>query len=138
MATNVNYCLIFYASYEQTENYCVICIVRKMRNKLIISSFALVLCFSAWSQNRGGLQESDISVYPNPASEFIVVQLDTDSKTTRLELNSMIGNKLVIKPEEIGYGKYKIQVKDLATGYYFLIVKDEAKRFKKAFKFLKR
>ena len=53
------------------------------------------------------------------------------------ELNSMIGNKLIIDPEELGYGKYRISLKDFATGYYFLIVKDEDSRFKKAYKFLK-
>ncbi|MEP1034878.1 T9SS type A sorting domain-containing protein [Ekhidna sp.] len=110
-----------------------------MRNKLIILTFALALSGVALAQ--GGseeLQDAKISIYPNPAVEFIVVQVDGDFDNAEFELNSMIGNKLQIKPEEVGIGKYKIQVKDLATGYYFLIVKDEAKRFKKAYKFLKR
>lgn len=109
-----------------------------MRNKLIILSFACLLGFSSFSQD--GLKDDDqtkISIYPNPAVEFLVVQIDGDIDDPEFELNSMIGNKLTIKPEEVGIGKYKIQVKDLATGYYFLVVKDEEKRFKKAFKFLK-
>ena len=109
-----------------------------MRNKLIIISFALLSSGVTLAQGGSDLsQESRISIYPNPAVEHIIVQLDSDFSNAEFELNSMIGNKLVIKPEEVGINKYKIQVKDLATGYYFLIVKDEDKRFKKAYKFLK-
>ncbi|WP_420577296.1 T9SS type A sorting domain-containing protein [Ekhidna sp.] len=109
-----------------------------MRNKLIILTFALV--FSGVTLAQGGSdfsQESKISIYPNPAVEHIFVQLDSEFSNAEFELNSMIGNKLQIKPEEVGLGKYKIPVKDLATGYYFLIIKDEDRRFKKAYKFLK-
>ncbi|GAB4234808.1 MAG: hypothetical protein Tsb0034_08630 [Ekhidna sp.] len=109
-----------------------------MRNKLFTISFALLIGFSVAAQDDfGSDQDAKISVYPNPAVEFVIVQIDGDISTTEFELNSMIGNRLTIKPEEIGIGKYRFQVKDLATGYYFLIVKDEEKRFKKAYKFLK-
>ena len=112
-----------------------------MRNKLIILSFALLAGLGGYSQSLGGglgnEQEAKISVYPNPAVEFLMVQVDADIKNAKFELNSMIGNKVQITPEEMGNGKYKIPVKQLATGYYFLIVKNEEKRFKKAFKFLK-
>ncbi|WP_462252260.1 T9SS type A sorting domain-containing protein [Ekhidna sp.] len=110
-----------------------------MRNKLIILTFALFLCGASFAQEGSNLaQDADISIYPNPAVEFIMIQIDGKFENAEFELNSMIGNKLQIKPEEVGIGKYKIQVKDLATGYYFLVVKDEEKRFKKAYKFLKR
>lgn len=111
-----------------------------MRNKLIILSFALLASLSSFSQSSDGLaddQQPKISVYPNPAVEFLMVQIDEDIKNAKFELSSMIGNKLLIQPEEVGFGKYKIPVKELATGYYFLIVKNEEQRFKKAFKFLK-
>ena len=110
-----------------------------MRNKLIILSLALALCGQSFAQDGRSLrQEFEISVYPNPAVEEIFIQLDDDFASAEFELNSMIGNKLTIRPEEVGRGKYKIAIKNLATGYYFLVVKDEGKRFKKAFKFLKR
>ncbi|MEQ8905757.1 T9SS type A sorting domain-containing protein [Ekhidna sp.] len=109
-----------------------------MRNKLIILSFALALSGVSLAQGRSDIsQEAQISIYPNPAVESIIVQIDGDFNNAEFELNSMIGNKVQIKPEEVGIGKYKINVKDLATGYYFLIIKDEEKRFKKAYKFLK-
>lgn len=110
-----------------------------MRNKLIILSFAMALGFSSLSQSRSYTdgQHTDISIYPNPAVDFLVVQINGDFNKATFELNSMIGNRIQIRPEEIALGKYKIAVKDLATGYYFLVIKDEDKRFKKAFKFLK-
>lgn len=109
-----------------------------MHNKLIILTFAALMSFSSFAQGSADAQqEVKISIYPNPAVEFIVIQIDGEMSKAEFELNSMIGNKLQIRPEEIGMGKFKIQVKDLATGYYFLVIKDEKTRFKKAFKFLK-
>lgn len=110
-----------------------------MSNKLIILSFACLLGLNGFSQNLNDelYQQLEISIYPNPAVEYLMVQINGEVKNATFELNSMIGNHLTIQPEEIGYGKYRIPVKKLAIGYYFLIVKSEEKRFKKAFKFLK-
>jgi hypothetical protein len=111
-----------------------------MRNKLIILSFALALSGASLAQGTTSNeldQNAQINIYPNPAVEYIIVELDGELTNADFELNSMIGNKLHIRPEEMGFGKYKISVKDLASGYYFLIIKDEDKRFKKAYKFLK-
>ncbi|MEQ9405275.1 MAG: T9SS type A sorting domain-containing protein [Cyclobacteriaceae bacterium] len=109
-----------------------------MRNKLIILSFALALGLTGFAQSSADSfdQDAKISIYPNPAVEYIIIELDDSFSNAKFELNSMIGNKIVIKPEEIGQRKFRISLKDYATGYYFLIVKDEETRFKKAFKFL--
>ncbi len=110
-----------------------------MSNKFIILSFAILLSFTAVAQNPFGNndQEPGVSIYPNPVVDVLIVQIDGQLSKTQFELNSMIGNRVVIKPENVGNGKYKIPVKDLATGYYFLIIQDDEERFKKAFKFLK-
>ena len=109
-----------------------------MRNKLIILTFALSLaCVSLAQSPNNASEQAKINIYPNPAVEFIVVEVDRSLEKVEFELNSMIGNKIIIEPEEIGIGKYRIPVKEFATGYYFLIVKDEDARFKKAYKFLK-
>ena len=80
-----------------------------------------------------------VDIYPNPAIDFLTVDLsDANTRSVTFELRSMIGNRILIRPEYIGYNKYRISLKDYATGYYFLIVRDERIRFKKAFKFLKR
>lgn len=80
-----------------------------------------------------------IEVYPNPAVEFLIVEIqNSDLVDTEFEMHSLIGNEITIEPEEIGYNLYRIPVKNFATGYYFLVVKDEISRYKKAFKFLKK
>ncbi len=83
--------------------------------------------------------KNQIEVYPNPAVEFLIVEIqNSDLVDTEFEMHSLIGNQVTIDPEEIGYNLYRIPVKNFATGYYFLVVKDEISRYKKAFKFLKK
>ncbi|MEQ9052822.1 MAG: T9SS type A sorting domain-containing protein [Marinoscillum sp.] len=123
-----------------------------MHNKLIIASFACLHCLSAWSQSGAGNvvsaetnfynQPLDISnkieIYPNPAVEYVIVEISNSTLTnTEFEMHSIIGNEIKITPEEIGNGRFRVPVKDFATGYYFLVVKDEVSRFKKAYRFLK-
>lgn len=124
--------------WEQSRKNCVICIVT-MRNKLSILSFTIALSFAGLAQESVNelTQEGKISIYPNPAVEYVVIEFDQSLKNVKFELNSMIGNKMFIEPEDLGYGKYRIPLKDFATGYYFLVVHDEEARFKKAYKFLK-
>ena len=123
-----------------------------MYNKLIIISFALVMSVGALAQD----SDSDavnpessflyqdvnlnnrIELYPNPAVEYLIVEISNSTlQNTEFELHSIIGNEIQIKPEEMGNGRFRIPVKEFATGYYFLVVKDEVSRFKKAYKFLK-
>lgn len=79
-----------------------------------------------------------VEIYPNPASEFLIVQIkDSDLTEVEFEMHSIIGNTIKIEPEEIAKDTYKISVKNFNTGYYFLIVKDDYTRYKKAIKFLK-
>ena len=98
-----------------------------------------MLSYSASAQSSfgGNGQDTKVSIYPNPAVDVLMVKIDGEISKTTFELNSMIGNKVTIKPEQVGVGRYKIPVKDLATGYYFLVIKNEEQRFKKAIKFLK-
>lgn len=82
--------------------------------------------------------KNKIEVYPNPAVEFLIVQIsNSEMDNVEFEMYSLIGNKVVIKPEQVGSNKYRISVKDFSSGYYFLLVKDDKKRFEKALKFLK-
>lgn len=82
--------------------------------------------------------KNQIDVYPNPAVEFLMVEIkDSDLSNVEFEMHSIIGNTIQIEPEEVAKDTYKISVKNFNTGYYFLIVKDEYTRYKKAIKFLK-
>ncbi|MEO9473968.1 MAG: T9SS type A sorting domain-containing protein [Cyclobacteriaceae bacterium] len=123
-----------------------------MRNKLIISTLALLLSLAGIAQSEEGSvvvaernlvvepfnATNKIELYPNPAVEYVVVNIQQSTlESTEFELHSIIGNEIQIFPEELGNGKYKIPLKDFASGYYFLVVKDEVSRFKQAYKFLK-
>jgi hypothetical protein len=116
-------------------------------NKTILIATMIGLSFLAQAQDvqlnsrQATFQSNNIKVeiYPNPATDYLTVDLtDAYVQNVEFELRSMIGNSIRINPESIGYNKYRIALKDYATGYYFLIVRDEHIRFKKAFKFLKR
>ncbi len=80
-----------------------------------------------------------IELFPNPAVDYVIVQItNNELRNPEIELRSMIGNQLRVDVEKISNDKYRVPLKDFASGYYFLIVKDEYSRFKKAVKFLKR
>jgi len=120
-----------------------------MHNKLIILTFALALTGAVAAQDvevvsRSStiseleLQENVIDIYPNPAVRFITVNVKNSTlKNTEFEIHSIIGNRMTIKVLDLGQGKYRVPVEHFATGYYFLVVKDEETRFKRAYKFLK-
>lgn len=82
--------------------------------------------------------KNQVEIYPNPAVEFLIVEIkDSELSNVEFEMHSIIGNTIKIEPEEIARDTYKISVKNFNNGYYFLIVKDDYTRFKKAIKFLK-
>ncbi len=82
-----------------------------MHNKLIIASFACLLSLAAWSQSGTGSvvsaetnfynQPLDISnkieIYPNPAVEYVIVEISNSTLTnTEFEMHSIIGNEIKI------------------------------------------
>lgn len=120
---------------------------QSMHTKLLIISLGLLLCGAAQAQQGANghdktlsatLQDNKIEIYPNPAVEYLIVQISNSTlENMQFEMHSIIGNQMTIKAQDLGQGRYRIPVDNFATGYYFLIVKDENARFKRAFKFLK-
>lgn len=120
-----------------------------MNNKLIISTFLLFLSLAVMSQdvvvsaegaftNKSVELNNLIEIYPNPATEYLIVEIGNSTLNDAVfEMRSIIGNKIQIRPVELGNGRFRIPVKNFTTGYYFVVVKDEEARFKKAFRFLK-
>ena len=83
--------------------------------------------------------KNQVEIYPNPSVNFLIIEIkNSELERVEFEMRSIIGNKITVVPEEIGRDKYRINVKEYATGYYFLVVKDEFTRFKEAHKFLKK
>ncbi len=119
-----------------------------MRNKLIISTFLIfALSFSVANgqdftetklANSNISLKPEVSFYPNPAIDFLIVEVSSDQlEDTKFEMHSIIGNEMKIEPEKIAEGRYRIKVKDFAPGYYFLVVKNDKTHFSNAYKFLK-
>ena len=116
-----------------------ISILFEMNNKFLLISFAFFAALRLTAQNPTGKneQELDVRFYPNPAVDHIIVHTDRSFVNPLFELNSIIGNKIVLNLENLGNGEYRIPLENFASGYYFLIIRDEEKKVKVALKFLK-
>ncbi len=115
------------------------------KRKTIAALMILLLSTGvAYSQSGNGSSifqndQNKIELYPNPAVDYLIVEISNSSiSNAEFELHSIIGNKIIIQPEKIGVSRYRIPLKNLVSGYYFLVVKDDFSRFKKAYKFLKK
>jgi hypothetical protein len=110
--------------------------------------FGLLLLTSVatFAQSNGelyGAEFVDISasirLYPNPAPEYVYVQLGIlKAEKVKLSIHTVIGNESPAEVEKIDDHQVRIRVKDMASGYYFLTIKDDETRFRATYKFLKR
>ncbi|CAN5141846.1 hypothetical protein BH23BAC1_BH23BAC1_01340 [soil metagenome] len=115
---------------------------------LLIAILMILTCNLALAQTSGGegnvfenqeLQFTNVvEIFPNPTSDFLHVTIkESTMSSVRFEMYNIIGNVLRVEYEQVGSNKFKIPVKDLASGYYMLIIKDDDTRYRKAFKFMK-
>jgi hypothetical protein len=82
--------------------------------------------------------ETSVEVYPNPASDFINITLKNSKlEKVEIEMYNIIGNKVDFEMEQVNSYNYKANVKNLQSGYYLLVIKDQVNRFNKAYKFRK-
>ena len=80
-----------------------------------------------------------VHLFPNPATEFVDVQLDHfPAEKVKLTVHNIIGNELTVETEILDEHLIRVKVKELATGYYLLAIKDEESKFRGTYKFLKR
>ncbi|MDN4164779.1 T9SS type A sorting domain-containing protein [Cytophagales bacterium LB-30] len=118
-------------------------------SKILFSLLLLSLITSGvWAQSVAerrfnGNTELDadniISLYPQPATEYVVVQIKNSTLTkVSFQMYNIIGVPVNIEAEQISETEYKIPIKDLNMGYYMVVVKDDPARFQKAYKFLKK
>jgi len=92
---------------------------------------------NAYSQERD--MTKSVHIFPNPATEFIHVKLDHfPASKVKLTLHNIIGNVVEIETELVDEHEIRVKVKDLASGYYLLAVKEEEAKYRGTFKFLKR
>lgn len=88
---------------------------------------------------RGPDPVKSVEIYPNPATEYISVKFEAPvAKKIRFTVHNVIGNTMELESEIIDEYEIKLKVKDLATGYYLISVKDERLNISSTYKFLKR
>jgi hypothetical protein len=82
---------------------------------------------------------ASVHLFPNPATEFVDVQLDHfPAEKVKVTVHNIIGNELQVETEILDEHLIRVKVKELATGYYLLAIKDEESKFRGTYKFLKR
>lgn len=104
---------------------------------IILVAFSLQLQAQFVRQDEG----HPVAVYPNPASDdYVYIRLSEplDAYSVHLTLYNIIGNQVGIDAEVISERELRIRIKDLASGYYLLGLREEKTRFKGTYKFLKR
>jgi len=108
---------------------------------LLLSAFQLAM---AQSLPEGSVSAEinltkSVQLFPNPATEFVDVKLDHfPAGKVSLTVHNIIGNKQEVETEILDEHLIRVKVKDLASGYYLLAVKDEESKFRGTYKFLKR
>jgi bacillolysin len=92
--------------------------------KIYMLIAGLMLTFSGYAQ----LKKMDgISVFPNPASDNIMVSFSTDETASiSTEIIDMIGNSVYVSKDETveGVNNRKISTESLTNGIYFLKMSD--------------
>ena len=73
-----------------------------------------------------------VIAYPIPTEGSLTIEIETaDLKDTQLKLVDMMGKVLMnqtVKTENIGLNHYQIDLTDLQSGYYFLVVTRDGRR----------
>ncbi len=108
-----------------------------------LSAFQLGMAQTYPENTAAAAQEVNLTksvhLFPNPATEDIFVELDHfPAEHVSVTVHSIIGNELSVEKEIIDDNVIRVKVKDLASGYYLLAVKDEESKFRGTYKFLKR
>ncbi len=80
-----------------------------------------------------------VEVFPNPTLNSITIDLSgLDLTQPKLEIRSIIGNKMLIDFEKQSTNIYKADVKSFPRGYYLLVVRDDRKKFQQTTRFSKK
>ena len=80
-----------------------------------------------------------ITIYPNPATDFVNVKLTTlNARQARFTMYNILGNEIQTEVEVVDEREVRFRVKELSAGYYLIAVRDEQTQFKGTYKFLKR
>ena len=109
----------------------------------VLSAFQLTLAQVQPDNQPPAAQEVNLSksvhLFPNPATEDVYIELEHfPAAKVNVTVHTIIGNELQVEKEVVEDNLIRVKVKDLASGYYLLAVKDEESNFRGTYKFLKR
>ena len=81
-----------------------------------------------------------VQLYPNPAAEeWINVKIaSVDAAKVEISMHNIIGNKLPVESEVVGEHELRVKVKDLASGYYFLALRENESGLRGTYKFVRK
>jgi hypothetical protein len=80
-----------------------------------------------------------VHIFPNPAIEYVHIKIEqVPASQVTLAVHNILGNEMDIETEVVDEHELRIKVKELASGYYLLAVRDKESKNKGTFKFLKR
>ena len=119
--------------------------------KRILALFILIFClfnlqYTSFSKENRVIKSTTplsieildaMDVYPNPANEHVYVKLNTNSTidNLKIEVMSFIGSKMNASHEKVENGLYKIDLTDIPSGHYYIMVTiDTEKKLKKFIK----
>ncbi|WP_121667519.1 T9SS type A sorting domain-containing protein [Mesonia aquimarina] len=74
----------------------------------------------------GNFEAIDFSVYPNPASEIITIQL-SNAEVEKMQLFDMNGKLVKEFPTQNASGKQEVSISEFSTGVYFLKISTKTK-----------
>ena len=80
-----------------------------------------------------------IDLYPNPATEYINLKLNSDIEIQNLDfsIHSLIGNEMPIAKENISDDEIRFNINNYNKGFYFLFISNQDSNNRKILKFSK-
>lgn len=106
-----------------------------------MKNFILIL-FTFFSYNlfsQDLINNINIELYPNPATDYITVKFQNKLNVDDFEFKiySLIGNQFNSDSERVSDRELKIDLKNISKGIFFLIINEKNDRKRKILKFLK-
>lgn len=105
--------------------------------------FLVILILSITPLSYGGedfdilFDDPMVKFYPNPAKDILHISLDKDIDDVRISICTIIGGEVSVEINRHNDLSYSLQVENLTSGYYLLIIESPEEEFKKVFKFAK-
>lgn len=85
--------------------------------------------FDLWRKNNpnviSNIQSEIISIYPNPASDFININFDSSTKISEISIYNMLGNKLYSNNIDLR----KIDISTFDSGLYLILISADNKKY---------